>query len=166
MFCAEIGHSNKRSTCIIRVILNLHLSISNLFTIMKVTTTILLLYIARGAQGQGSCGPGCCRQKVVNNTRYVLSHESKDLPSSCQDGCVYRMENGPKENLYCFSKGEFPVQECINCKALPGIVMNVFSLKLFNFSKIRSSKKVLPALSTLLAQCRRCKDFLRKYWWS
>ena len=132
---------------------------------MKVATAILLLYITRGSQGKGSCGSGCCRKKVVNNTKYILSHESKDLPSSCQDGCVYRMENGPKENLYCFSKGEFPVQECINCKALPGIIeMNFSSLKLFLISKIRSSKKVLPAMSALLAQCRRCKEFQRKYW--
>ena len=96
--------------------------ISILLAIMKVTTTFLLLYIIRAGQGQGSCGPGCCQQKVVNNTRYILSHESKDLPSNCHDGCVYRMENGPKENLYCFMKGEggHPLQECLNCKALPG----------------------------------------------
>ena len=60
---------------------------------MKVTTTFLLLYIIRVGQGQGSCIPRCCQQKVVNNTRYILSHESKVYPSSCQDGCVYKMQN-------------------------------------------------------------------------
>ena len=100
---------------------------------MKVTTTFLLLYIIRVGQGQASCGLRCCQQKVVNNTRYILSHESKDHPSSCQDGCVYRIQNGPKEDLYCFAKGAggYPVQECINCKALPGKFKNFVAFKIF-----------------------------------
>ena len=82
--------------------------------------SILQIYQVTAAES-GSCGPGCCQQKVVGNISYTLAYESKDLPSNCKDGCVYTRDDDAHKNHYCFEPGVLKVQECLHCKPLAGM---------------------------------------------
>ena len=73
------------------------------------------------AMGEGSCGKECCLQKKVNGTTYFLAYKSQDVHVDCLDGCVYTKENDKSREHFCFGKGKYKVEECLNCRPLPGI---------------------------------------------
>ena len=77
------------------------------------------------ALGEGFCGKKCCQQKKVNGSTYFLAYESQDVHPNCKDGCIYTKENDQNEQLFCFRNGDLKVEECLNCKPLPGIFLSI-----------------------------------------
>ena len=88
----------------------------------RVTFAFLSLILALPETlGGGFCGKDCCQQKKVDGITYIFAYKSQDVHKNCTNGCVYTKENDEKEEHFCFGKGEHKVEECLNCKPLPGI---------------------------------------------
>ena len=89
----------------------------------RVTFAFLSLILALSETlGEGFCGKDCCQQKKVDGNTYLLAYKTQNVQPNCIDGCIYTKENDKKEQHFCFGKGDHKVEECLNCKPLPGIV--------------------------------------------